>query len=364
MPVLPVAVTALAVFVASWWLTGRLRRYALSRRIIDVPNARSSHSVATPRGGGMAIVASVLAALPMLGALGLLPWAHVLGLIAAGGAVAAVGFLDDHGHLAARWRLLGHFTAAWWLLTALGGPPPLPDTIVGAEWIWQCVGATYVVWILNLTNFMDGIDGLAAVEAITVSLGGIVLYALTGPLEGAAGVPLVLAAAAGGFLLWNWPPARIFMGDGGSGFVGLILASLSLQAGRQDLLLLWGWLILLGVFVTDATVTLVRRAARGERFYEAHRTHAYQHAAQTWGAHKPITLAVAAINVLWLLPIAVLVVGGYIGGLTGILIAYAPLVAAAWFIGAGAAKEPLPALPSASSGELAADAPERESGTV
>jgi Fuc2NAc and GlcNAc transferase len=326
-----------AVFVASLWLTGRFRRYALDRRLLDVPNIRSSHVVATPRGGGVAIVLTTLIALPVLGVLGALAWPTVWGLLGGGALVALIGFADDHGHIAPRWRLLGHFSAVAWVLAWLGGLPPLPAMgfVLELGWLGHSLAALYLVWLLNLTNFMDGIDGIASVEAITVSLGGALLYVVAMPGSRQWLAPLVLASATLGFLVWNWPPAKIFMGDAGSGFLGLMLAALSLQAGWVAPALFWSWVILLGVFVVDATLTLVRRVARGEKFYEAHRSHAYQHAARQWGGHRPVTLAVGAINLCWLLPIALLVALGSLDGLFGVLIAYTPLVGAAVWLRAG-----------------------------
>jgi Fuc2NAc and GlcNAc transferase len=148
-------------------------------------------------------------------------------------------------------------------------------------------------------------------------------------------VPLALAAATTGFFFWNFPPARIFMGDAGSGFLGMMLGVLSLQAAWAAPQLLWSWLILLGVFVVDATVTLVCRTLRGERVYEAHRSHAYQHAARRAGRHLPVTLATAAINVLWLFPIALWVGTGALDGGLGVLLGYAPLILVALRLGAG-----------------------------
>lgn len=315
-----------AVFAVSLLLTWILRRYALSRSLMDIPNARSSHSVPTPRGGGVAVVLAYLAVLPIVGFQGWLSWPMVIGLLGTGGWVAVVGFLDDHGHIAARWRLLAHFLAAAWLLAWL---PELPQLILmGTQFdlgfIGYLLAAVMLVWLLNLYNFMDGIDGIASVEAITVCAGGALLYALIGiPMLAAA--PLLLAAAVAGFLVWNFPPARIFMGDAGSGFLGVVLGGLALQAAWVAPQLLWAWLILLGVFVLDATFTLLRRLIRGDKVYEAHRSHAYQYASREYGAHLPVTLAVLAINVLWLLPWACVVALGYIDGLLALLIAYLPL---------------------------------------
>lgn len=331
------AAVPLGLLPITWWLTGRFRRYALDRQLLDIPNVRSSHAVPTPRGGGAAIALTTLVALPMLGELGALRWDHVCALIGGGGLVALVGVVDDRGHIAPRWRLLGHFVAATWILSWIGGAPPL--TIRGAavdlRWMGDIFAVLYMVWLLNLTNFMDGIDGIAGAEGITVSAGAALLYLIAVPGGTQWLAPLVVASATLGFLVWNWPPAKIFMGDVGSGFLGLMLAALSLQAAWAVPRLLWGWIILLGVFVVDATVTLLHRVARGERFYEAHRSHGYQHAASRWGAHLPVTLSVAAINLGWLLPIAVLVARGSLDGLLGVLIAYTPLVVAAHWLRAG-----------------------------
>lgn len=311
-------------------LTGVLRRYALARSIIDIPNARSSHTVPTPRGGGVAIVASFLLALPLAAVSGLASWSVVVALLGAGAGIALLGFLDDHGHIAARWRLLGHFVGAIWALFWLGGLPPL--SLFGMSfdlgWLGHALAALYLVWLLNLYNFMDGIDGIASLEAICVCIGGALLFVLSGH-AGEAALPLLMAAAVAGFLFWNFPPARIFMGDAGSGFLGVSLGILSLQAAWVAPQLLWSWLILLGVFVVDATFTLLRRLLRGDKVYEAHRSHAYQYASRRFGRHLPVTLAVGAINLLWLLPIALWVGAGGLDGGLGVVLAYTPLLALA-----------------------------------
>lgn len=323
----------------SLFLSAALRRYALARSLMDIPNARSSHSVPTPRGGGVAIVASFLAGLPLLAWAGALPWPAFWALLGAGGVVALVGFLDDHGHIAARWRLLAHFSAAAWALAWLGGMPPL--RLFGAPldlgWVGYVLAAVYLVWLLNLYNFMDGIDGIAGVEAICTCLGGAVLY-LVAEQPALGSVPALLAVAVAGFLYWNFPPARIFMGDAGSGFLGIVLGILSLQAGRAAPELFCAWVILLGVFVVDATLTLLRRLVRGDRVYEAHRSHAYQYASRHFGRHLPVTMAVGAINLAWLLPIALAVACGRLDGVLGVALAYLPLAALAVKFRAGEAE--------------------------
>jgi Fuc2NAc and GlcNAc transferase len=339
------------VAAASLVLTALLRRYALRRHLLDVPNARSSHTVPTPRGGGVAIVVSFFAALAVSasGYAGLpLPPTLLWSLIGAGGVVAIIGFVDDHNHIAAHWRLLVHFIAAAAVLFILpevpnpftftlaftpDSPRPLSGILLA---LLACGEVLYLVWVLNLYNFMDGIDGIAGTEAICVCLGGALLFLLRGDIQDIrlAVVALLLAAAALGFLYWNWSPARIFMGDAGSGFLGFALGVLSLYATLQAPVLFWSWAILLAVFICDASLTLARRAFARQRVHEAHRSHAYQHAAQRRG-HRPVTLAVGAINIFWLLPLALAVGLDRLHPAIGILAAYAPLTVAALKLNAG-----------------------------
>ncbi|MBC3236653.1 MraY family glycosyltransferase [Pseudomonas lurida] len=315
-----------AVLVVSLLSTRVLRRYALAQSLMDIPNGRSSHSVPTPRGGGLAIVLTYLAALGFMASAGLISGIATWPVLGSGALIALVGFLDDHGHIAARWRLLAHFCAAAWALLWIGGLPTLP--LAGYEvslgWLGHLLAAMYLVWVLNLYNFMDGIDGIASIEAVCVCLGASLVYWLTGHNELIL-APILLASAVLGFLYWNFPPARIFMGDAGSGFLGIVIGVLSLQAAWVAGELLWVWLILLGVFIVDATFTLGRRLLRGDKVYEAHRSHAYQYASRKAGRHMPVTLGVMAINIFWLIPIGICVGLGF-DGLFGVVLAYVPLV--------------------------------------
>lgn len=316
-----------ATALTSYALTGIVRHYAITRKLMDIPNARSSHSLPTPRGGGVAIVFTFLLSACLGWQQGALAGDLVWGLLSGGGLVALVGFLDDHGHIAARWRLLAHFTAAAMALYWLQGMPALEMGFaqVNAFWVLNALGLLYLVWLLNLYNFMDGIDGLAALQALTTCLSACVLYGVAGHLELMA-APALLAMAVSGFLVWNFPPARIFMGDAGSGFLGLILGVMAIQAASTLADYFWVWCILLGVFIVDATFTLLRRCLNGSKVYEAHRTHAYQYAARRAGSHLAVTTIVALINLLWLLPIAVAVLFWGLNGIAGVVVSYTPLV--------------------------------------
>ena len=209
------------------------------------------------------------------------------------------------------------------------------DQTVNTGIIGSILGVVYLVWLLNLFNFMDGTDGIAASEAIFVVLAGAFLsyHVLSDANHSAAAI--TLAASTFGFILYNWSPAKIFMGDVGSGFLGIVIGGLSLIAANQDRELLWVWIILLAVFVSDATVTLIRRLLRKQKPHVAHRSHAYQHLAIRLNSHAKVALLVLAVNIAWLLPIAFLVADKQLAGTTGVIIAYVPLLVAALAFGAG-----------------------------
>lgn len=330
----------IGVFLAALALTRMVLFYAPQWRLMDIPNERSSHAVSTPKGGGLGLVIAFLAGLLGLWAIGALPFAALIALAGGGLPVAAIGLVDDRGHVAVGLRLAVHFLAAGWALAWLGGIPPLPigDGALDFGPIGPALGLLFIVWLLNLYNFMDGIDGIAGVEAVTVAGGAALLYLLFGDGESWPG-PAVLAMAAAGFLVWNWPPASIFMGDVGSGFVGYALAVFALSPAG-NVLNPWVWGILLGVFLADATFTLVRRLLTGQRVSQAHRVHAYQHAARRFQSHRTVTLAVAGINLFWLLPLA-----GCAARWPGVgpwlfALAYLPLLGAAVWLGAGTARGP------------------------
>lgn len=317
----------IAAFLASALLTALVRRYLFTRRILDIPNGRSSHSVPTPRGGGVSIVLVFLLTVLWFVQRSI-PCSSVWWAIIGGGlAVALAGLLDDHFRVSAWLRLLIHFAAAGWTLWCLDGMGPLHLGWITWDWGWfgQLVALVGLVWMINLYNFMDGIDGVAGLEAVCVSgLGGLLLT--WSGLVGLAEAALVLAGASGGFLVWNWPPAKIFMGDVGSGFLGFVFGVLAISSANERPWLLWPWLILLSVFIVDSILTLMRRLLRGERCYEAHCSHAYQHAARRWGSHRNVTLTIGAVNVVWLFPLAWGACVWPVAGPLFAVVAWAPLV--------------------------------------
>jgi Fuc2NAc and GlcNAc transferase len=202
-------------------------------------------------------------------------------------------------------------------------------------WIGGFIALLTLVWVANLFNFMDGIDGIAGSEAVFVSGAGALLNWSRGGSVGLTAAMLCLAAASLGFLRWNWPPARIFMGDVGSGFLGFTLIVLGLAANQHGTIPFEVWGILGGFFFVDATVTLLTRMARGDRWFSAHRTHAYQWLARRWRAHLPVTLLVSAINILWLLPWAWLATSRPAYAKDFLAVALAPVVVLVVLLGAG-----------------------------
>jgi Fuc2NAc and GlcNAc transferase len=305
---------------------------------MDIPNERSSHSTPTPRGGGTAFVATSLIGFLLLLLNNTLNRTELLSLCCAGVIVAIAGHLDDRQKISgATVRLVLHAISAIILITEVGIPSELAifEHTVNTGIVGSILGVVYLVWLLNLFNFMDGTDGIAASEAIFVLLTGAFLnyHVLADASHSAAAV--ILAASTFGFLLFNWSPAKIFMGDVGSGYLGIVIGGLSLIAANQDPDLLWVWIILLAVFVSDATVTLIRRLLRKQKPHVAHRSHAYQHLAIRLNSHAKVSLLVLAVNIAWLLPIAFLVADEQLAGTTGVIIAYIPLLVAALALSAG-----------------------------
>jgi glycosyltransferase WbpL len=332
--VLWVVFTAFAIAVIA---TALMRRYAVHRNLLDVPNLRSSHASPTPRGGGVAIVIAFFVTALLLAFLGLMQAKTLSALLIGGGAMALVGYLDDRQHLSASVRFSVHLAAALFVVIMLGGIPESALARWGLHGIWigGLLALLLLVWTTNLFNFMDGIDGIAGSEAVFLGAAGALLNWSHGGDPGLTAAMLCLAAASVGFLRWNWPPARIFMGDVGSGFLGFTLALLGLSANQLDTIPFEAWGILGGFFFVDATVTLLRRVVRGDQWFEAHRMHAYQQLARRWQAHLPVTLSVSAINVAWLLPWAWLATRTPAYGKCYLFVALTPLVLLVILTGAG-----------------------------
>ncbi|WP_249352562.1 MULTISPECIES: glycosyltransferase family 4 protein [unclassified Rudaea] len=305
-------VLACAAFSAfATWLS---IRYAHRRRLLDMPGQRRSHSVPTPRGGGIGIVAAVLAALAILAANGQM---RILGesAIAAVAIVAAVGWIDDHRGLSARVRLAAHLVAVVvlyfylfrflvFLSTAqpFGGSVHAARTLTAADYaipsVLVIVFVLANVWFVNLHNFMDGINGLLASQAIFIFL------ALAWLVQGDNRLVLLLGAAAVvGFLPFNFPRARVFMGDVGSGALGLLIAGAVVLQALSFHGSPFSGLIVCSAFVADATCTLLSRMLRGRRWYSAHREHLYQWLVRSGFSHARVVAFYMGWNLCVVVPV-------------------------------------------------------------
>lgn len=266
-----------AVSAAGVWLSIRVARRA---GVMDVPNARSSHTIPTPRMGGVPMVATIgaaaILALSLSGKLS--PGSGVARLVLYATGMAALGFWDDLSSLSPRFRFVVQFLGAlpvlWPVAEAVRSLPWLPaGPAAGLLAVGAC--AFWVVWMLNLYNFMDGIDGLAGGEALVASTFFFLVFTRHGAPEWAF-VNLCVAAAAAGFLVFNWSPAKVFMGDAGSAFLGAFFGLQSVLAALVTPVPFPVLVLPFANFILDTTVTLVRRFLRGEKWYLAHRSHHYQ----------------------------------------------------------------------------------------
>ena len=321
------ALLYLAVFAAlagvSYLLTLALRRYALARGILARPTDRGLHERPIPSGGGLSVSLLTLLGASAAHVLFSLPDGFVAALLGGGGLLTLLGWVDDRRALGPAPKAALQAAAALWAVALLGVPGgpewlvPHP-AIVPLRYLFAALG---IVWFVNLFNFMDGADGLAGLQALMAGLvSGLFLWAAGA--TGAAVVLLTMAAAAAGFLLLNRPPARIFMGDAGSCFLGYLFGVFAFcDLGAQGLPFFY-WLLLLSLFVCDATLTLSRRVARGERWYRAHRQHAYQRLILSGRSHGDILAGFAAIHLLLLVPLCAL--GLYHPP-------WLPLLAAGWY---------------------------------
>jgi Fuc2NAc and GlcNAc transferase len=289
------AVAALIVaFVVSLAVVRVVERRARGLGLIDLPNARSSHVEPRPRGGGLGIVAGVVAAVAVMAACGDAPSASIAIVLTGALLVAASGLWDDVRGLGVGPRLVVQIAAAVWVVAMRGGvdrlPLPAPaDLFIGV--IGVALAVVWIVAVTNFFNFMDGADGLAAGQAV------VTFAALAAALwpDRAALVALATAAAAMAFLVRNWPPARIFMGDVGSAFLGFLLAALPFAArsdARPELLFVAG--ISLSLFLFDPVVTLIARMRRGEPIGVAHREHLYQRLIVPGHPHGRVVFALVA----------------------------------------------------------------------
>ena len=285
-----ILVSAVIAFVVAALLTRRFCDPGSRLYLLDHPNERSLHSQPTPRTGGVAILAGFVLAIPvwLFAAVGASP---IVWLMAGAGLIAALSFLDDRRGLPVVVRFLGHVIGAGIVVLGAGLilPPLFPGmSVPWPAWLGLGLSVLYLVWMVNLYNFMDGMDGFAGGMAL-IGFGTLAVFGLLGGNLLFTALSLTIAAAAGGFLLYNFPPARIFMGDTGSATLGLLAGGLSLWGTRDGIFPFWAALLVFSPFIVDASVTLVLRLFRGERIWQAHKSHYYQRLVQSgWGHRKTV----------------------------------------------------------------------------
>lgn len=302
---------ALLSGLLTWWLTGQLAGARFGSSVLDHPNERSLHDRPTPRTGGVAILAGLLCGmawtswfgLPLNGVSGLviLGWPAVVWIMLMTYGIGLVSFLDDRGGVPVSVRFGVHLLAA--SILVIGARlwiPAVSLPVLGSVdlgWLAVPVSIGFLVWMSNLYNFMDGMDGFAG--GMTVAGGGLLAWFGWSAGHGFLLVAGVYAVAAAiGFLFHNFPPARIFMGDVGSVSLGFFFGALILLGIRDRVFDLWVPIMVFSPFIVDATVTLVRRAIRGERIWQAHRTHYYQRLVLLGWGHRRTVMTEYGLMVL------------------------------------------------------------------
>jgi Fuc2NAc and GlcNAc transferase len=327
--------TFIALVFAGYMLTRWLISYAHRKQLLDVANHRSSHTLATPRIGGLGFVVLILLLMPLYNllylpadAIGLFCFVWLPCFI-----VATTGLLDDIRGLSRRLRFSLYFLSA---LLALGNLKMLAEIWLPLAVIIGLLAALAISWLINLFNFMDGIDGIAGSEAVFL-LGALAWLYGAQQSNPIAGVILLAAAPVTGFLISNWQPARIFMGDIGSTFLGCFVGCILLYAIDKSYISLCSAAILTAGFWVDATWTLAYRLFSGQRWYQAHRSHTYQILARQFNSHQRVTLGLTAINLAWLFPLALLANQSPQYALLITTISLLPLIGLCFIIGAGKA---------------------------
>lgn len=326
-----------AVVVVTSWLTNRVRTVALHSKLLDIPNERSSHEVPIPRIGGLSIVVVVLSGVLTYALLIPQPVSWYWMLFVSGSMIVMIGLIEDLFGVRKRFRLLTHILAGLVIVLYIGSKIDIvfPKSIELTGIPAMLLITLYVVWNINSYNFMDGIDGLAGGQAVFVGLAAGTIAFVNG--NTALGIVyLLIAAAALGYLRWNWHPAKTFMGDLCSGFLGVTFAVTSLWGKLSESVPLTAFLILMAVFYTDSSWTTFRRLLAGENITLAHRDFAFHHAVRAGHSHSKVTMSILAVNLFWLTPLAALaVILGDNRSILVLLIAYIPVFAGVLYWKAG-----------------------------
>lgn len=328
----PITVAALILLgVLTALLTGWVRRYALRRQLLDHPNERSSHTTPTPRGGGLSLIIGISVGIAWLSIQCIMPSNVSIISLSMVTVIAVISFIDDHKSIAANWRFLVHLLAA---CIAVGALPILPtlqfgNLTINSGWLLAPIYVIGLVWLLNLYNFMDGIDGIAATEAILVTLTATAYFYWQG-YYGWLLLCLLVSACNFGFLWWNWAPAKIFMGDIGSASLGFLVGLIALASAAETNVSIWSWLILLAPFIGDSTWTLLTRVITKQRWHQPHRSHAYQRLSDRYNdrhkSHTRVCKQLIMFHGLWLVPLSYISILYPTWAIVFCLLAYLPII--------------------------------------
>lgn len=280
------------LFILSFIATYIARAIALKMNVVDVPGRRSSHKVPTPRGGGIAFVSSWFIGIIYEHLFWNSMPDELFRALMAGIIIVIIGLVDDVWNVKPGIRLIVQVLAALLGIYFLGGLQKLDLGFMVIENIYILSGLAVIgiIWAINLFNFIDGIDGYLGSEIVFIAI-AISIICLNS-------IVLLLGAVTLGFLIWNWQPAKIFMGDVGSTLLGFNIAILAIYFQNADKSSLVIWLIITSVFWFDATLTLLRRIRNREKLSQAHKKHAYQRIVQAGFSHQKTTLLAMAINIL------------------------------------------------------------------
>lgn len=328
---------AVCSFLASFIVTYWVKRYAIAWGLQSVPNARSSHETTTPHGGGISIVLSFITSVLVGYHFDFFSFDIVVSICVCGGIVALVGFYDDHTALSVKIRIFAQFVSATIAIYLLGGLPEINYGIFSLEfgYLGYMIGILFIVWMTNLYNFMDGIDGFASIEAMTTTGCMAIVLMVSTKYESIWHLNNLLVASVLGFFFWNFPKAKIFLGDVGSYFLGFVSAVIMIKSWNLTIDIIFSWVIMLAIFITDSSYTLISRIFRREKFYLPHRSHAYQIASRKLNSHVKVSMILVLINLFWLFPLAYFVATRGLHPLMGLAFSYLPLITIAWGLGAG-----------------------------
>ena len=314
-----------SAFIFSFYGTKYYVAYAQTINSVVSPNSRSLHDVPTPSGAGIVfsfVFIVLVAALWIVAAID----TDLASLLVLGGGIATiVGYIDDRQNISQSTKLLIQGCLAAWILYCFDGKPliDLPTTPRALD---LAVSWIALVWLMNLYNFIDGIDGMAASGALFICATAVIALLIALIADPVTIVFGVLAACILGFLIFNWPPAKVFMGDAGSLFLGFVFCTLIARTIGNNQISLWTWLTIFGYFAADTTTTTLLRFVLVKKWYQGHRSHAYQNLARIWGSHRKVLWQVIAYHAIWLLPLAIWSVYDPARAPLSTLLAFAPSV--------------------------------------